>query len=40
MEYLLELRSAQCRGKINDTTPDAVGDVVLVHDSSNSRGFW
>ena len=40
-EYLLELRNAHRYGeRTSDTSPLSVGDVVLVHDDNQPRGFW
>ena len=40
-EYLLELRSAHRhdRGK-EDASPVSVGDLVVIHDDNQPRGFW
>ena len=40
-EYLLELRDThRHRGPKKSGKPIAVGDVVLIHDEDNPRGFW
>ena len=39
-EYLLELREAHRHHKGIDAAPVEVGDVVVVHNDSQPRGFW
>ena len=40
-EYLLELRDAHRYGeRTSDASPLKVGDVVLIHDDNQPRGFW
>ena len=40
-EYLLELRDTHRRWHASKTsTPLKIGDIVVVHDEDNSRGFW
>lgn len=40
-EYLLELRDAHGNGQGASTqAPIAIGDLVLIHDESQPRGFW
>ena len=40
-EYLLELRKAHCHNQgSSDEVEIAIGDLVLVHDESQPRGFW
>lgn len=40
-EYLIDLRdSHRHSGKSSNSTPIAVGDIVVVHDEERPRGFW
>ena len=40
-EYLLELRDAYRQRNVGGTsTPVKIGDIVLVHDQDQPRGFW
>ena len=40
-EYLMELRDSHRRSaKSSNPTPIAVGDIVVVHDEEQPRGFW
>ena len=39
-EYLLELREAHRHNKGTDAAPVQVGDVVVIHNENQPRGFW